>query len=203
MKAPFQLIQIVSVLALISGCSGGGGTATSAPITSNPVINPPGANMLAPGPDTSLQTSIKSSTYAAGSPEKIAFDRLNAERSQCGFGVLDQNASLDKAAKAHVEYIKATGLDGHFEDKALNPTLFTGVRPEERMAAAGYAGATAFTTTEEGGSSLYKEVPDTDASTRRLFAAPYHLLGLQDSTRFFGRTWFLGIQALRKTAAKY
>ncbi len=177
MKNTKALIPVL-ITSILSACGGGGSTspvAAPSPAVIVPVV------VATATPSTALQTSVKAASYAAGSPEQVAFDRLNVERSQCGFGLLEQNTKLDQAAKAHVEYIKATGVYGHFEDKALNAALYTGVRPEDRILAAGYATATAYNTSEEGANRYHVAnlgAADINVAVRGLLAAPYHLLGM-------------------------
>ncbi|WP_407830463.1 spore germination YkwD domain-containing protein [Verminephrobacter aporrectodeae] len=62
-----------------------------------------GGDTLAPAA-SAIVTSVPAATYAASSSEALAYETLNAERSRCGFGLLAQNARLDQAATAHLNY---------------------------------------------------------------------------------------------------
>ena len=78
--------------------------APARPPAPTPVPGPAPAPAPAPAfanQPANLVGSVRSSTYAASSEELQAFNRLNAERSQCGFGLLAQSIQLDAAAKAH------------------------------------------------------------------------------------------------------
>ena len=81
-------------------------------------------------------------TYAAGTTEKGGWDVLMAQRSTCGFGLLQQDTRLDVASLAHTYYLVQNSFDrslrvyGHFEDATWN--YFTGVAPSDRATHAGF-----------------------------------------------------------------
>lgn len=89
-----------------------------------------------------LVTSVTPATYAAGTTEKGAWDLLMAQRTACGFGLLQQDSRLDTASAAHSSYLVKNSLDrfvnvlGHFEDPTWN--YFTGNAPWDRTAHAGF-----------------------------------------------------------------
>ena len=73
MRASGALIALVVAL-VAGGCGGGGGGDEDAPPTAPPA------------------SSVGIATYAAGSPQRLAYDQLNAARLRCGFGLLAQSA---------------------------------------------------------------------------------------------------------------
>lgn len=79
--------------------------------------------------------------YPAGSVQAIAFNEYNAFRAIEGLGPVRQNANIDIAAKNHAAYVQTnqSGADAHHE--IAGKPGFTGAEPGDRMAAAGYAGA--------------------------------------------------------------
>lgn len=104
--------------------------------------------------DLAIQTSVPPLTYAVDAPERLVFEYMNRQRAQCGFGLLAQSASLDRAAKAHTDYILQRMLEGTGSDFTAyqaylaNPHVeiqgkagFTGVTPASRASVAGFAGA--------------------------------------------------------------
>lgn len=126
MKKPRRVIAAASMLAMLYACGGGGGEET-------------GATPSDPAPaDSSINSQVPSSSYAAGSEELAAFNLLNAERIRCGFGALQQNAQLDQAALAHADWMLINNIYAH-EESATYPNGFTGVHSSDRATAAGYA----------------------------------------------------------------
>ncbi|WP_435508996.1 hypothetical protein [Variovorax sp. LT1R16] len=118
------------------GGGGGGGGDPGAPA---PVADAPADP--APPLGSTLQMTAAAPTYPSGSGEREAFNYLQAARTGCGFGALHQQAKLDTASLAHVNYLleesSATNLTiGHLETPAN--AFFTGTRPQDRAAAAGY-----------------------------------------------------------------
>lgn len=84
--------------AVLAACGGGGSDSSSDNVT-----------VPAPTPSATsvpLLTSVITPTYVASSPEKIIFDKVNAERMKCGFGAIQQSTLLDAAAKNHVKYLE-------------------------------------------------------------------------------------------------
>lgn len=130
------VIAAVAAASAIAGCGGGSGSSvtTPAPVVP-PITNPP---TIGVNPD--LVTSVTPPTYAAGTTEKGAWDLLMAQRSACGFGLLQQDSRLDVASKAHTDYLVKNSLDrnlnviGHFEDPTW--TYFYGAGPDDRAAKA-------------------------------------------------------------------
>lgn len=150
------LIFAAVMAAVLAGCGGGGGGDT----TPGPL--PPPVDLTAPD----LQTSVPAPTYAADSDELRAWKVLQQAREACGFGLLQQDARLDAAAKAHVHYLTLNptfGLEGH-QEVAGNPG-FTGASPSARAAAQGFKGMASEVIAFHG---------TGQASMRNLLAVPYH-----------------------------
>ena len=173
MKKNMKLGLTVLALAALAACGGGGGSTTPAttPVVSGPAI--PAAPAV-----SNIVTTAPLSTYAAGTEELAAFSRLNAERNFCGFGVLAQNASLDKAALAHANWQIANNTFGHYE--TAGTVGFTGVYPEDRIVAAAYGAASSFSATDEIGFVVGQNTKLGYGNTgmRSLLNAPYHAAGL-------------------------
>lgn len=168
----------VIVLAALTACGGGGGGTT---VVNTPAPAP--APAPGPGPTTpltgTLVTSVTAPAYAAVSEELAAFNLLNAERGQCGFGLLAQNTLLDTSAKNHADWMLINNYVGHIEDGAAAPQGFTGITPPDRTTAAGYSAAAANVS-----ETLAEDVGITSivgygaSSVRGLLSAPYHLMGM-------------------------
>lgn len=182
-----HLILIITAAAALAACGGGGGSTTTPVAPVIPVI--PVTPM--PTPLTAnLVTSVPTPTYPAGSEELAAFNLLNAERTQCGFGKLAQNAQLDAAAKAHADYQLRNNVFSHFESLAQFPSGFTGVDSQERVLAQGYSNSGAssdlFSSVTSTSSTVNLKTGIGESAMRRLLSAPYHLNGLVDSYREVG-----------------
>lgn len=179
----FRFASTLSVLAALSACGGGGGGGTTpAPAATGVVVAP-----VVISTASTIVISAPAPTYAAGSEELAAFNKLNVERTFCGFGALAQSAALDKAAKAHADWTIANNYtSGHFE---VSGTLgFTGVTVSDRVVAAGYSTANLFTASDEN-----TEVVGVNLKTgvgysrvRGLLNAPYHAAGLMSGFRDVG-----------------
>lgn len=86
----------------------------------------------------SLQTSVPTPDYAAGSQGDVSMSALNEARRNAGAGLLQQSKALDTAAQAHVQYLVINiGATGHTEEP-VKPSFYE-IRPELRMAKAGFA----------------------------------------------------------------
>lgn len=153
--------------ALLVACGGGGGPSPSAPVAPAPPI-PATATLVA---------SVPAASYAG--QLSAAFALWNSERSQCGFGLLAQNAALDVAAAAHGTYSVSNSTIAH--DETADRPGFTGTTPTERIAKAGYAG-TVYTTTEvmAGVLDVGLSAP-SNIAIRSLLSAPYHMRAMLDS----------------------
>ena len=139
----YDLKLLVSgvVIAALAGCGSGG---NSGPASSNPVATTP----TNPAPATPVSTvqaaelqAAAPAAYPTGSVQAVAFTEFNAFRAIEGLGPVRQNANIDIAAKNHAAYVQTnqSGADAHHE--IAGKPGFTGAEPGDRMAAAGYAGA--------------------------------------------------------------
>ncbi len=119
---------------------------------------------------TPLVTSVPAPTYAAGSQQLAAFNLLNAERANCGFGQVSQSTQLDQAALAHANWIVTNNTVGHNE--ATGTPGFTGITSIDRGIAAGYTFYKAIYGTE----IINFQGVDGVQAVRSLLSAPYHAL---------------------------
>ena len=194
MKKNMKLGLTVLALAALAACGGGGGSTTPAttPVSSGPAI--PVAPVV-----SNIVTTAPLSTYAAGTEELAAFSRLNAERSFCGFGVLAQNAALDKAALAHANFQISNNYLGHFE--TAGTPFFTGVTSADRVTSAAYSNSGGVTE-EASGNATNLKTGYGEIGTRGLLNAPYHLAGLMTGYRDVGislrNSTDLGVASPRK-----
>lgn len=160
----------IACVAGLVGCGGGGGSSTPATSTSNAPATPAASTLV---------TSVQPASYAGGAAE--AYNRLNAERQACGFGLVAQNVSLDASASAHSYYEVTNNIGGHNETPGAPG--FTGATPQDRGNVAGYVG-----TVGEGmwiGST-------GDEAMRGLLSGVYHAIGLLGQYRDIGlsyRVW--------------
>lgn len=138
------------VVALLTGCGGGGeGTSPSSPTPtpaplptcSNGAVNFPTCTPPASTQWTPIVLTVPSPTYTG--ENLSAFDLMNRMRHAAGSGKLAQNAQLDKAASNHMSYlfsnlaeIRAVG----YHAEVVGRIGFTGVSPQDRLAAVGYMG---------------------------------------------------------------
>ena len=93
------------------------------------------ANALCP---IGVVTTVSAPTYK---DEKLAaFEQLNADRAQCGFGKLQQNAKLDVAAQGHADWFAANPkvATSHVQDPSTGKGVVTGVQVQDRFQNAGY-----------------------------------------------------------------
>jgi len=176
---------LVPLVASLAACGGGGETPSNSgkiatQVTSGPettAVNLPIAN---------LATTVVAPAYDTGSEELAAYTLLNAERSRCGFGKLAQNTALDAAAKGHADWSLINGYGGHYQ--VANTPGFTGIAPENRIAAAGYAGLGRFQSQDENVTiqNMSSKVGFGERSIRHLLNAPYHAVSLLEGWRDVG-----------------
>lgn len=163
------------------------------------------ANALCP---IGVVTTVSAPTYK---DEKLdALNQLNADRAQCGFGKLQQNAKLDVAAQGHADWLAANPTVGatHVQDPSTGKGIVTGIQVQDRLQNAGYfptpwlnyrdtlslnggiavpAWGTALTctncvnNTDFGNSEL-----SARNGIRQLYASIYHLAGLLSGERDIG-----------------
>lgn len=116
-------------LAALTACGGGGGGATS--------DDTGGTGYEVPTEGT-LVTGSGTATYTTGGASANWFNAVNEFRINAGAGALTQSATLDKAARAHAEYMRANGNSEWHSETAGKPG-FTGATVQSRVASAGYA----------------------------------------------------------------
>jgi uncharacterized protein YkwD len=163
---------------VLTAC-GGGGSATGSAGPSIATQRSISADVAAV---TDLVGAVPAPSYPAGSNEWLAFQRLNRNRSTCGFGLLAQNAQLDAAATAHVKYVIGNQIVTHYET-ASSPG-FSGTSPKARAAAAGYVGSVG----EElaAGLLIPSIFPRGDVITEMLMNVPYHAVVALEGMRDVG-----------------
>lgn len=122
-------------------------------------------------------TPPPASTYAG--EDLAAYNAVNTARSLCGFGYLRQNLAIDKAVSDHMIWMENNNTFSHFGAPST-----PGYDLGSRLRAAGYNYAHA------GEVMAQRSGANKDGwglrSVRNLLAAPYHLLGLLDSSREIG-----------------
>ena len=182
----FYTLSTLALSAVVTGCgSGGGGSGAVGPVgAGGGVPNFPQATQVLDvlrtitGPaqvaGTPLVMNVASPSYAKGSEDLSAFNKLNAERGACGFGLLSQSAQLDVAARGHADYQIINNLLSHNQDRSK----FTGNTGRDRASAAGYldAGDVGDNFTMQVGSS--KKATFGERGMRELLNAPYHVASL-------------------------
>jgi uncharacterized protein YkwD len=170
-KTAHSIFTIFSLTAL-AACGGGGGSASPAV----PTTPPPASMLLQP---STIITSGGTSTYTAGSDELDAFNLLNQERKNCGFGILAQNSKLDQSATSHSKFLVENNLAySHYEATGL--PFFTGVTETDRATAVGYTNPVAAVLATWSGSPAGNP-PSAIEQVRKLLAAPYHSAGMVDN----------------------
>ncbi|MCW5221983.1 CAP domain-containing protein [Verminephrobacter aporrectodeae subsp. tuberculatae] len=140
-----------------------------------------GGDTLAPAA-SAIVTSVPAATYAASSSEALAYETLNAERSRCGFGLLAQNARLDQAATAHLNYSAQNNVVDHLQEPGK--TGFTGGDPADRVAAVGYDRRQVGETM-----SSVSFTENAEYAVRRTLSAPYHALVALHGFHDVGLAW--------------
>lgn len=165
-----KLISASVLAAALAACGGGGSDSA-----------PSGGNVAAPAPTPKPVVPFEPPppTYAAGSDELAAYTVLNAERAHCGFGKLQQNTLLDKAARNHAEWMRLNNTVSH--DETPGTPGFTGVDPNARAVAVGFSGivgenAGVGTNVNAAGRSL------GEGFIRKLLSVPYHGISLVGMT---------------------
>ena len=176
MKTIAQSFLFIAAASL-SACGGGGGA--SAP-TSNPGTSAAAPAPLPPVPVTTVVTVPTIGTYTVGSEQANVFNLLNAERSRCGFGSLQQNAQLDQSAGEHATFLTENGTYWGHDERADLP-FFTGVTESARALAAGYNFPVGADLATDAGLSSVPGQLLTTRQMRDLFGAPYHMLSLFDA----------------------
>jgi hypothetical protein len=92
-------LSAVSIATSLAACGGGGDSGAvgaTTPVVQTPVMQTAIVQTPLVTTDKSLQITVPAFTYTAGSQELAAITVLNERRLKCGFGILNQNAQLDK-----------------------------------------------------------------------------------------------------------
>ncbi|MEY4515704.1 MAG: hypothetical protein RL180_50 [Pseudomonadota bacterium] len=180
----FQLLCVSALSSSLLACGGGGSGGTS------------GTTTVTPNPMTQTLQTNPTANYAQDSVQRTVFSLINAQRSQCHFGTLNQHVALDLAATNHAKYLVFNGFSTAHDEVAGQP-LFTGLTPQAQALSAGYsANPDAFSAQLVTVSDL---IPNSDAaqlaawktsqaeqSVRSLLSAPYHLSGMMVGARELG-----------------
>lgn len=176
---------IAAIAFTLSGCGGGGGGGG-------------GGSNSCPACNTNTGTTVDQYVAIITSPpaaptyanEELAiYTMINAARTQCGFGYLSQNSSLDTAARAHNLYMAENDSTAHSE--TLGNPGYTGSTYLLRELAAGYPGLSAGSTEDE--INFYGTSNKTGFGTIAATAwltAPYHLRATMIGAREFGISVF-------------
>ncbi|MBC7444327.1 MAG: CAP domain-containing protein [Polaromonas sp.] len=175
-----RLAPVLALTALLSACGGGSDGNTTLP--------PPAAQPASPNPSI-VSTVATPTNYPPNSEELSAYQLLNAERERCGFGLLASNISLDRAARAHADYLIINSLNSHLEDANRFPEGFTGTDPAARVRAQGYTDLGGVTDEFAFFTSSNASLPKRGIGVlgiRALLNAPYHLNGLMSGYRDVG-----------------
>lgn len=139
-------MRLLALSALISlavvGC-GGGSSGEKSPVATNPTVPVVPPTPTAPTEPTLTAQSARlqaavAPTYAPGSSEAKAFQKLNAFRTVQGLGPVNQNANADIAAKNHAAYVTTNQSGASPHDEVVGKPGFTGVDVLSRLIAAGY-----------------------------------------------------------------
>jgi hypothetical protein len=160
------------------------------------------ANALCP---VDVVSNVATPTYT--DEKLVAFNQLNSDRAQCGFGKLQQNAKLDVAAQGHADWLAANPFKAtsHVQDPSTGKGVVTGVQPDDRLINAGYfdVGMTNYVGSGEEvavpawGTALSCPYCTNNASygntelsarngVRQLYATIYHLFGVTNLNRDVG-----------------
>lgn len=186
----------LATTALLAACGGGGGGGqqTSTPVTSPATTSPTSPVVVN---NYELQTTVPAPTYAAGSWQEFVFNYINERRSQCGFGKLAQDTSLDKAAQGHAEYLarlvadvgaSAYGLAMHEQVAGL--PMFTGKTLYDRIVASGYSGTSIYSDESLAGGKTRSDpgarMDYVRERTQALLSTAYHMFMMMNQTRDIG-----------------
>lgn len=166
----------VAAVAMLAACGGGGGGDDT---TTNPG-NPGGSPGTQPA-DPGVINTVNAPGEYADSNAKYAYETINKIRGITGVGYLKQNGILDKAAKAHADYLIANGIIGH--DETPGRYGFTGITPLDRAQYFGWSGGNV----GESVGSGYND--NSVSSVWSLLGVPYHARHLLGAADDIGIAW--------------
>jgi len=134
--------------------------------TKTSTVSQAAANALCP---VGVVTSVATSTYT--DEKLIAFNQLNDDRAQCGFGKLQQNAKLDLAAQGHADWLAQNPNYGnrHVQDPSTGKGVVTGMQPDDRLINAGYFTAPVSTLGSDG---KYRLIPGNYIGSGEVIGVP-------------------------------
>jgi uncharacterized protein YkwD len=166
--APFALVAV-----LAAGVALAGFIASPHARTESAAAPASRASATSPPPDAASATPIAATSTPAASGAKsndaAAMLRVHNElRAAIGAPGLRADDRVTAAAQHHAEYLARAGAVGH--DETPGEPGFTGASVRDRLAAQGYAGATA--------SEVAASSDSGTEDVRYLWDLPYHRLGL-------------------------
>lgn len=179
-NSPLQSASVITSImaaALLTACGGGGGGGSSN--NSSASASVPVVTTCANGANdfptcqffpAKLQLTVRTPPLAEGSEELKAFNFLNEERASLGLGKYEYNASLQKAAQAHTDYMALNRRLEHIETEGLPG--FTGAGPFQRAVAMGYPSTVSMVGEGLGLANSLR------GGVQNLIDAPYHRSGL-------------------------
>ena len=134
--------------------------------TKTSTVSQAAANALCP---VGVVTSVATSTYT--DEKLVAFDQLNSDRAQCGFGKLQQNAKLDLAAQGHADWLAVNPNYGnrHVQDPSTGKGVVTGAQPDDRLIYTGYFTAPVSTLGSDG---KYRLIPGNYVGSGEVIGVP-------------------------------
>ena len=159
------ILTALSTLLLLNACGGGGSTGTDSTLaggTSSPATATVGAPVATAADFQAVQ--------ATGNTATDGFNWFNYRRGQLGLPVLARTATIDAAAQGHSRYEQINDTLTHIQD--MGAAGFTGVRPIDRFAAAGYR----FTASSYASGEVLSSTSDQSGfnAAEDLIAAIYH-----------------------------
>jgi uncharacterized protein YkwD len=147
MTKSLRALSSIAILSALAACGGGGGSASSSTgSTPAPVVTPPSPDT--PTPTTPVVSGPTRESYALVTTSPVSnytgdvlamYQSVNAARIGAGAGALTQNAKLDAAAAAHLNYIKLN-YPGTTHSEVEGQPGYTGKWPSDRASAVGYTG---------------------------------------------------------------
>ncbi len=117
---------------------------------------------------------------------------LNRLRTGAGLPAITVDSSIQRAAGNHVAYLAAGGASGSLHVELASKVGFTGVTVADRIASAGYLGATSSSEVVCPANPALPLAPDPVRCLRMLITSPYHGLELLSGHRDVGAGWQLG-----------
>jgi uncharacterized protein YkwD len=170
--APFAIVAALAAGVALAGfiASPDARTEGSGTLASNASATP-GPTAVSPSPDAKASPSSAPSAAASDRKSNDAAEMLrehNELRAAVGAPAVRADERVTAAAQHHAEYLARAGAIGH--DETAGQPGFTGASVRDRLAAQGYADATA--------SEVAASSDSGTEDVRFLWDLPYHRLGL-------------------------